>query len=219
MHADKNNKKFRGNELGLQTHDCQTFPGTIYQSGEHYTKMTTKLPSANKIYPTVVKLVFQMTRTYYNIFSHSKVLQNIPKLGFLVRNETIVWQPGLQSKRKRPRRQWHITSLSSSGYTNFMIFSHFPRFFGWNKQKHLGTYQCIDLCICTDNRRKLWSPYMYIYISKQFAAVNKINLPIQTMLCSWNATENVSIAPGHGDRMILRKKSPKNVAQSVFCQN
>jgi hypothetical protein len=35
--------------------DCQSFLGTIYQSGEKYTKMITKSSNAHKIYPMVVK--------------------------------------------------------------------------------------------------------------------------------------------------------------------
>jgi hypothetical protein len=38
-----------------QFQGCQIFLGTIYQSGEECTKMTTKLPNAHKIYPMVVK--------------------------------------------------------------------------------------------------------------------------------------------------------------------
>jgi hypothetical protein len=40
---------------------------------------------------TQVRKVDQMAIKYTNIF-HCKTLQNIPKLGFLVRKETI-WQP------------------------------------------------------------------------------------------------------------------------------
>jgi hypothetical protein len=57
--------------------------GKIYQ-------MTSELPNPHKIY--------QITRMYNNIF-HSKVLQNKPKLGFLVSKETI-WQPWHWQRRR-----------------------------------------------------------------------------------------------------------------------
>jgi hypothetical protein len=55
--------------------------------------MATKLPNDHKIYQIVIK--------YTNTF-HSKALQNLPQLGFLVRKCTI-WQPwtlSCQSKDK-----------------------------------------------------------------------------------------------------------------------
>jgi hypothetical protein len=62
----------------------------------------TKMP-IKYIYPTVVKYSKRPEYMYINNF-HSKVLQNIPKLGFLVRKETI-WQPCPQTVQKWGMRQ------------------------------------------------------------------------------------------------------------------
>jgi hypothetical protein len=79
------------------------FLGTIYQSGEKYTKWLQN-------YQLLVKYIcisngnkiFKMTRIYSNIL-HFKVLQNISKLVFLVRKETI-WQPWFSLDHEKGRR-------------------------------------------------------------------------------------------------------------------
>jgi hypothetical protein len=63
----------------------------VPKRGEKICQMTTKLPNAHWMYPMVVKYSKWPDYICNNIF-HSKVLQNIPKLVFLVWKETI-WQP------------------------------------------------------------------------------------------------------------------------------
>jgi hypothetical protein len=58
--------------------------GKIYQ-------ITATLPNGHKIYQMTVCKTLQITIKYTSIF-YSKVLQNLPKLGFLVWKQTI-WQP------------------------------------------------------------------------------------------------------------------------------
>jgi hypothetical protein len=55
----------------------------MYQMTTNYTKQPYIILNGRKI--------FQIVKKYNNIF-HSKALQNLPKLGFLVRKQTI-WQP------------------------------------------------------------------------------------------------------------------------------
>jgi hypothetical protein len=71
-------------------HGCQIFLGPnvpkwekIYQMTTNYTKLPYIVPNGHKI--------LQMIITHHNIF-HSKDIQNLPKLGFLVLKQTI-WQP------------------------------------------------------------------------------------------------------------------------------
>jgi hypothetical protein len=74
---------------------CQIFLDTIYQNRKKCTKRTQNVPKEHKMYqkntkctkwsqnvPKVCK-IFQMAIKYINIFQ-SRVLQNLPKLGFLV---------------------------------------------------------------------------------------------------------------------------------------
>jgi hypothetical protein len=82
--CNKEKKSFRHCQKG-----CQIFLDTIFQNGE-------KLPNAHNITNSTSSIpnglkTFQRTIKYTNIF-HSKALQNLPKLGFLVRKYTI-WQP------------------------------------------------------------------------------------------------------------------------------
>jgi hypothetical protein len=66
--------------LGLPQ-GCQIFLDTMYQSGEKH-QITTKLPNGHKIYQNGLK-IFQLAIKYTNIF-HTKALQNLSNLGFLV---------------------------------------------------------------------------------------------------------------------------------------
>jgi hypothetical protein len=59
--------------------DCQIFLDTIYQNG----LKCTKLPQHYKIVTTHGRKIFLTAIKFTNIF-HSKALQNLPKLGFLV---------------------------------------------------------------------------------------------------------------------------------------
>jgi hypothetical protein len=61
----------------------------IPKRGKTY-QMTTKLPNAHKIHPIVV-IYYKGPECMYNNIFHSKILQNIPELRFLVWIETI-WQ-------------------------------------------------------------------------------------------------------------------------------
>jgi hypothetical protein len=62
-----------------------------YQNGEKYTKWRQTIPNDHKIYQMAVNYSKRSLNRYTNIF-HSKALQNLPKLGFLVWKQTI-WQP------------------------------------------------------------------------------------------------------------------------------
>jgi hypothetical protein len=61
----------------------------MYQMTEKYSKWPNNIPNDHTI--------FQMTIQYTSIF-HSKALQNLPKLGFLVWKQTI-WQPWISPHR------------------------------------------------------------------------------------------------------------------------
>jgi hypothetical protein len=62
---------------------CRIFLSAKYQHGGKYTKWPQPLFNGRKIDQMVLK--------YTKIF-HCQTIQNIPKLGFLVRKQTI-WQP------------------------------------------------------------------------------------------------------------------------------
>jgi hypothetical protein len=74
----------------VSSQGCQIFLGTthqngqMYQKGGKYTKWPYNMPIGRKIDQIAIK--------YTNIF-HCETLQNLPKLGFLVRKETI-WRAG-----------------------------------------------------------------------------------------------------------------------------
>jgi hypothetical protein len=61
-----------------------------YQNGRKHTKWPQNVPNGLRLYPMAVKW-YQTTIKYTNIL-HSKALQNLHKLGFLVRKNNI-WQP------------------------------------------------------------------------------------------------------------------------------
>jgi hypothetical protein len=61
---------------------CQIFIGPIYQNGENYTKLPQNIANGHKIFPMAVK-IDQMVINCAKIF-HSKTVQNLPKLVFLV---------------------------------------------------------------------------------------------------------------------------------------
>jgi hypothetical protein len=61
---------------------CQIFHGTWYQNRKKMYQISTKCTKWSQNIPNVRKM-FQMEIKYSNIF-HSKVLQNLSKLGFLV---------------------------------------------------------------------------------------------------------------------------------------
>jgi hypothetical protein len=69
---------------------CQIFLDTIYQNEGKYAKLQQHYQMAITYIPNDEKIL-QMTIKYTSIF-HSKALQNLPKLGFLVWKQTI-WQP------------------------------------------------------------------------------------------------------------------------------
>jgi hypothetical protein len=66
---------------GTMSRGCQIFLGPKYQNWEKYTKLPQNIPDGHKI--SNGRKIDQMVIKYTKIF-HSKTLQNIPTLGFLV---------------------------------------------------------------------------------------------------------------------------------------
>jgi hypothetical protein len=95
-----------------ESRDARFFLVLTYQNGKNYIKWTqTIIPKGHKIYISSGRKVFQMVIIYTTIV-HSKTLQNIPKLGFLVRKK-IIWQLW-----RRVRIVWKQIA-ESSFYSNF----------------------------------------------------------------------------------------------------
>jgi hypothetical protein len=61
----------------------QIFLDTMYQNGEKCTKLPQNYQVIIKYTKYIIPNIFQMGMKYTNIF-HSKALQNLPKVGFLV---------------------------------------------------------------------------------------------------------------------------------------
>jgi hypothetical protein len=90
---------------GLPDFSWHTIP-----KGEKMYQIATKLPNAHKCTPNG-RNIFRMAIEYTNL-SHSKTLQNLPKLGFLVLKYTI-WQPCLAHKKFDVRKNWRRKKNSS----------------------------------------------------------------------------------------------------------
>jgi hypothetical protein len=112
---------------------------TQYSKTREKYQITTTLPNCHRIHIPNDRKIYQMTITYTSIF-HSKALQNLPKLGFLVWKQTI-WQP------------WKNTFLSPRRYNSC--------------SKAPNTYICI--CVSVVYKHSIHT-YMYICMVKVLAA-------------------------------------------------
>jgi hypothetical protein len=54
----------------IHNQGCQIFLDTLYQNGEKYTKIATKLPNGHKLYQISIICIFQMAIEYTNLFPH-----------------------------------------------------------------------------------------------------------------------------------------------------